>query len=294
MKCFARSFAICSTLIVGIHFSLPTQLCAQSDRAATDGAPGMQLLRDAYRGHAAELEFLLADSDTKISVQEKPILSWNSLGGWSGDLFVYTAQGRIQLVGCLGSQLQETGDIQFFQEFHSFADQPIHDVALGDSQTWQIPTNVPPIKLIEDAPTPANSAPRRLVQMRGLARSFSLGMQVTDSNVENQLRLLPQPIARQSTDTGDVIESALFAFVSSAGTDPEALLLIEARRIEDQLQWTYSIGRFTTREIWMSYHQQEIWRVPADNRPPTGLIRAPYFYRNQSRSNLSALKRAAD
>jgi hypothetical protein len=45
-----------------------------------------------------------------------------------------------------------------------------------------------------------------------------------------ELRLLPHPLYRYESTDPDVVDGALFAFVTSAGTDPEALLAIEARK----------------------------------------------------------------
>ena len=73
---------------------------------------------------------------------------------------------------------------------------------------------------------------RRLVQTRSLAREFS-GHTIDVNKERWELRLLSQPLFRYEKPEGDVIDGALFAFVTSAGTDPEVVLALEARKIEE-------------------------------------------------------------
>lgn len=81
--------------------------------------------------------------------------------------------------------------------------------------------------------------------------------------------------------------SSLFAFVSSSGTDPEAFLLIEARKIDENWVWTYQPARFTTREIWMTLKGTEIWRAaPVVTWFDGPTIDTPYFYRDVQSSEL--------
>jgi hypothetical protein len=63
-----------------------------------------------------------------------------------------------------------------------------------------------------------------------------------------------------STDP-DILDGALFAFVTSAGTDPEALLIIEARKARptDPAVWHYAVARFTDLNLWIRHKGKEIY-----------------------------------
>ena len=61
-----------------------------------------------------------------------------------------------------------------------------------------------------------------------IAREFSATTRDAQEN-RWELRLLSQPIYRYESTDPDVLDGALFAIVTSAGTDPEAILLIETR-----------------------------------------------------------------
>ena len=59
-------------------------------------------------------------------------------------------------------------------------------------------------------------------------------------------------------------DGALFAFVTSAGTDPEALLVIEARKPAhaDGPVWHYAIARFTDLQLWVRHKGKEVFTAP--------------------------------
>ena len=56
----------------------------------------------------------------------------------------------------------------------------------------------------------------------------------------------------------------LFSFVTSAGTDPEALLVIEARKPagNDHPVWHSAVARFTDTELWVRHKGKEIFTAP--------------------------------
>ena len=54
-----------------------------------------------------------------------------------------------------------------------------------------------------------------------------------------ELRLLPKPLYRYESTDPEVLDGAVFALVSSAGTDPEIILLIEARKTPEGPRWVF-------------------------------------------------------
>ena len=77
-----------------------------------------------------------------------------------------------------------------------------------------------------DAPPPADSATQRLVQMKELARRFSVTVHSVHNPNPLQLRLLPTPIDRYEHPASGVLDGALFAL--AFGTNPTVLLALEA------------------------------------------------------------------
>ena len=83
-----------------------------------------------------------------------------------------------------------------------------------------------------------------------------------------ELRLLPQPLYRYESTDPDVLDGAVFAFVTSAGTDPEALLVLEARKPAAGCDpvWHYAIARFTDLNLWVRHKGKVVFYRPADSR----------------------------
>jgi hypothetical protein len=95
--------------------------------------------------------------------------------------------------------------------------------------------------------------------MRALAGRFS-SEKKTREGVERPLRLLPQPVYRYEGDHPDVLDAALFALVEA--TDPEALLLIEARREGGGTIWNYALARLNSIQLTVSYQDATVWEAP--------------------------------
>jgi hypothetical protein len=122
-------------------------------------------------------------------------------------------------------------------------------------------------KELADAAAPADAAGARLLQMRWLAKEFT-GHSVDRDGKRWELRLLPTPLYRYPTAKTGVVDGALFALMSSAGTDPEVLLLIEAKEVDGKLHWEYACGRFSDWELHVKRKDTEVFSsIPSDTNP---------------------------
>ena len=117
-------------------------------------------------------------------------------------------------------------------------------------------------KPIPNAQVPADTPAERDRQARRLAERFSADL--IDRKKEHfPLRLLTTPLHRH--DTIDSLVSrggALFAFCQQ--TDPELLLLIEARKSGAGYRWEYAVAGFSDMDLYLRLDGREVWRdVPA-------------------------------
>ena len=94
--------------------------------------------------------------------------------------------------------------------------------------------------------------------MRTLAQDFSASTRDKQDD-RWKLRLLPHPLYRYESTDPDVVDGALFTLVSSAGTDPEIIFLIEARKTESEPQWVYGVARFSDMNLWLTHKAKEVW-----------------------------------
>ena len=75
------------------------------------------------------------------------------------------------------------------------------------------------------------------------------------------MRLLPTPLYRYPTAKTGVIDGALFTLVSTSGTDPEILLLIEAREENGKTRWEFACGRFSDKSLYVQRKEKEVWSL---------------------------------
>jgi hypothetical protein len=93
--------------------------------------------------------------------------------------------------------------------------------------------------------------------MRVLSREFRAFL---DTKRQSELRLLTQPLYRYETQRSDLTDGALFAFVQT--TDPEVLLVIEARPLEGKPTWHYGLARMSMVNLRARHKDRDIWQVP--------------------------------
>lgn len=196
----------------------------------------------------------------------KPIYIWTNptrSQGQHGSVFVWTHGGRPVAVGSVFSH-PEKGQRMVCHEFHSLAEGTLLPERGPGEQSWTPQASAPMLPLPE-APAPESSPARRLLQMRSLAREFTAHS--IDFREERwELRLLSQPLYRYDKPEGDVLDGALFAFVTSAGTDPEVILALEARRSGDAAAWRYRAIRFSDSNLYVQRRGKEIWSSIRDER----------------------------
>jgi hypothetical protein len=113
-------------------------------------------------------------------------------------------------------------------------------------------------RAIPDVPVPAATEAERLRQMREILRNFS-AHEVYPANLQKcTLRLMSHPIDRYSERASGLIDGAIFAYAN--GTNPEVLLLLEARRTgAGQLAWSYAAAPLARATVALSLRRQDVW-----------------------------------
>lgn len=219
-----------------------------------------------YRGagHAETLE-----------LKREPVYVWHNplrASGQDGAVFLWVRRGRMEVLGNFFTS-PSVAPQEVTHEFRSFSLGTL-DVSRAAPYRRQWTPEGPGVTLAEipGAPAPAGSAVSRLSQMHALAREFTGGTQEQDGR-RWELRLLPKPLYRYESTDPEVLDGGLFAFVTGAGTDPEALLVLEARKAPGASGqvWSYDLGRFTDHQIKIRHKGKEILSEPLmlGSTPPT-------------------------
>jgi hypothetical protein len=250
---------------------LPALLGPAQEKKEDPGDPAARAKRESllklYTGEAAEYT-IYRDSSRKerVLLQREPVYVWTNPirgGEQDGAVFVWTCRGRAEAVGTFFSY-PAAGPRNLNHELHSLAVTAL-DVTREGAHSFTWAPRAPGIEPtpIKDAPAPGRSPSQRLTQMRALMRDFTATTQdLKDKKWE--LRLLPQPLYRYESTDPDVIDGAVFSFVTSAGTDPEALVVIEARKAaaSSAPAWHYAVGRFTDLHLWVRLKGKEVFSGP--------------------------------
>jgi hypothetical protein len=226
-------------------------------------------LLELYTADAAEYTIYRdASRKEKLELRREPVYVWNNRvreNGQDGAVYVWTHRGRAEVIGSFFSFPQyglagQDGNRDVCHEFHSLSPSVLDVSRSPQANRWTPRAPGIQLKPIAGAPPPARSAPQRLTQMRALARDFSASTR--DQRARQwELRLLPQPLYRYESTDPDIPDGAVFAFVTSAGTDPEVILVLEARKPAGggDPAWHYAVARFTDLDLWVRHKGTEIF-----------------------------------
>jgi hypothetical protein len=200
----------------------------------------------------------------ELELKKEPVFEWSNPtreGVQQGVVFLWLREGRPAAIGSIFSQQHEKPPgRQVVHEFHALdVDKLVVTRSKGVLNEWKPEAGLAR-KELTDAPAPAATPAARLLQMRKLAQEFT-GHETDDEGKRWDLRLLPTQLYRYPTAKTGVIDGALFTLVSSAGTDPEVLLLIEAREEKGKVFWEYACGRFSDRNLYVQRNDKEIWSM---------------------------------
>jgi hypothetical protein len=244
---------------------LAASLLAAEPSAAP--ATALERLQAMHLEEAARWRMVLGDGKTTTArLNTKPIYIWTNPTRSQvqhGSVFTWMHNGRPVVVGSIFSH-PEQGRRMVCHEFHSLAEGALRPERGQGEEGWTPQAPVPMLPL-PDAPPPDSSPARRLLQMRSLAREFT--SHSIDYREERwELRLLSQPLYRYEKPEGDVIDGALFALVTSAGTDPEVILVLEARQSGGAPAWRWRAIRFSDSNLYVQRRGKEVWTSIRDNR----------------------------
>jgi hypothetical protein len=102
----------------------------------------------------------------------------------------------------------------------------------------------------------------RLLQMKGLAKRFSVTISDPPLGTQEKMRLLTRPIHRYQDPKSGLQDGAIFAFAAN-GTNPDLLLLIEVHG-EDLSHsiWKYGLVRMTMVQLDARLDDEVVWSAP--------------------------------
>jgi hypothetical protein len=248
--------------------------------AADDTGEGLaKNMLPIYLKEAAEYSIAVESAPKKpLELKKEPVFEWsnpNRNGGQQGVVFLWLRDGRPAAAGCIFSSPEAVvtfpGARRIEHEFHALDSEQL--VVTRDAFNQWKPQEGLARRELPDAPAPADAAAARKLQMGRLAEGFTGHTIDTGRKERYELRVLRTPLYRYPEAKTGVIDGALFALVSDAGTDPEVLLLLEVRQENGKARWEHALGRLSDCEIHVSLagkdgKGQEVFSsIPSEENP---------------------------
>jgi hypothetical protein len=257
-------------------------LVSLAARAQPPVQPKSDAKKEELSGNAAKAaEFAAAEAGrydirhadkgkNAFKLVDKPVLRWSNplRGEVHGSVVLWTDNG---CPAAAASIYQFFHRDQLNVELVSLSEVPLEAKRNGKVR-WTPEAGVK-FEALPGAPEPADTADKRLIQMRALARKFTgqLSEPGEKDDKFTDLRLLANPLSRYEATDGSR-EGAVFALVTT--TDPEIVLLVESRKGAKGREWMWAAARMHFRPLQLKLGEKVVWEVPAA-APPWNKVRGP-------------------
>lgn len=251
-----------ATLMVIVLLGMHSQVVlAQSKPGAMDPKDySPEALRKQFLREAEAYEIEAVREKRKLVLQKQPLLNWQNPERPStlGSLFVWLDGGRPAAIASIFT-FEVNQQLRRKHEVISLFPESMVATLDGEPVWSPGPLDIKGID-IGSIPAPAASDSGRLTQMRNIARDLIGKHQPREGGAARELRLLSQPIIRYHSAADKIVDGALFAL--SVGTDPEILLLIEARQSKEGAEWKVVPLRSHFDELELQHKQKVVWKAP--------------------------------
>jgi hypothetical protein len=229
-------------------------LLAGGARAQEEAAPEKaRLSLEQLSGRAAALKLAFAEAPEGRAPQltEAPIMRTSDVTREEEDGAVWLwLEGKRPVAGlCL---IHKRGRWNY--ELVSLTDEALK-VTGRPTWSWQ-PQAAPRHWTAIDEPVPGGARARQSA-LRAIARRFAASEVRRGDTFP--LRLIDRPVYTYSDTEHNIVEGGLFAM--SYGTNPEALVQVEARDMDGKTQWHVAFARLSAAEVTVRLGEEEIWKT---------------------------------
>lgn len=264
---FVRPLAVLSPLAAMAAAARP-QAPAEKDTLTGNAATAAEFAA----AESVRYQIRHADGDTPpMKLLPPSVLRWSNpiRGEVHGSVYLWTHNGCPEVAASI---------YQFFErkqlniELVSLSQVPLKAERNGKVR-WTPEAGVK-FEPLPGGPSPVDTAEKRQLQMRALARKFtgSLAEPGEADDKWTELRLMANPLHNYEATDGSGRGGAVFALVTT--TDPEIVLLIESRKGAGGREWVWAAARMHFRPLQLKLEGKLVWEAPAA-APPWNKIRGP-------------------
>lgn len=249
----------------------PAQAPGEGARKAETPAARLEIMKKAVGRYTVRAA---GEPAAQYRLRPEPLLRFTNTVGQSHDgaLFVWTGEADRAVAA---AQVFERRDGVWVQELSSLSPRPLMAASTAGPD-WTPERPGLQFRAIPDAPAPAATAGQRLVQIRALARRFSVEDDFQRRSFQ-PLRMLATPLLRYGKAGADPVDGVLLGYVLT--TDPEAFLVLEARADGPTTRWHYAFAPMTVYELRGMLDGREVWSVPRRQTSESRDVDAPFHVR---------------
>jgi hypothetical protein len=252
-------------------------LAANLANGAEGEKPGQQgQLLEPMRALAKATQVRFPQGDVQPQLVASPVFRYDDKPRFFLDatMWVWTAAGRPVAFEKIEAMAQDRPKWGYC--FTSVAEDLL-EVEWGDGREYRSTAPGAEFRPLPGVAVPARSAARKR-EARKLARDFSARILTDDAaNTTEEMRLLPTPIFEYNDPETKEFLGAVFGLTTS-GTNPDLLILLEPRNAPGAPAWHYAVGRMTIGGVTLKYRDVTVWEVEFYPPRPTAFPTWTFFY----------------
>lgn len=162
-------------------------------------------------------------------------------------------------------------------ELVSLAEKPTVSAVTKHDWEWSPDEAGLSFQRFPDEPAVEDSAEARFRRQKTLARLFEVGEIGSIDGEDYQLRLMPTPVYTYEDAEDGILSGGIYVF--AYGTNPEAVLVIEAREDQDQRRyWHYAFNLLTAATPAARIDDKIVWQAPDRSTLRTNTPYSHYSY----------------
>jgi hypothetical protein len=206
----------------------------------------------------------LADPDKpeRLAVSKEPLLRFldNERTVFDGTLWAYGTPGRPAAFISIYSYIGAAGELAWNSDIVSVSPRPLRAESVDKvpGQNWT-PSASATTQPFPGARAPEADGEARLAQAIELAHRLKAREAWPPGAPPIDLALTPKPLLRYSDQ--EVADGFVFAYMHE--TNPEIIVLLEARKKDDKLVWHYEFGRQGAAALWIDLDGREVFSGPS-------------------------------
>ena len=253
-----RSSHVVQAMIAIWFMSLATSLISAQDETTSDESPEGESLLMVAKDHMERFEMRRTGVADEVRLYPRPLLTYgdSARANKDGTLWAFGAAGRplavLELYQGNETNTRWTHAVTLTGNAKVTMKTPVASVWKPEA------IQIEPVPFA-DADPPLDREPRRLRQLKDLARRFTAHEFWDPENSRFEMRLLAQPVHRYDDAEAGIHDGAVF--ILAHGTNPEVVVLIEALgKTVASSRWHYSLARLGSAELHVELDGKEVWK----------------------------------